>query len=525
MDPINKTNRRQTLSAPIRNQKKGRTKARSVIVTGTQKNKNENIREENKIDKPLKERKGDFKKAIQQQPRENVTNTRKNLKIPSYTPQERNLTSAQRREQKIKKLKKKLKAYASLGITTRLEKKQEKEKQIKAVIKRLKDAETSDNKRELRNLEAYKYFKSVYKESEKGKETFVKQTRDTINSSNEILDTFAKIGHNIMTVVRTISPHFGSSTSNVSVAAGSTVSATVDAAALTTDALGIGVGAIFIPLKILDSITSVRKNMRISRMHAYAKQYIKENGTQDNRITAAAHCLKNQHRIWDARFEALDSIQSLTATCVATGCAVAAAVSATTPAGAIVVPVVTTTGVSVAIISLSTTIGLKTFKTGKKIFKWTQKQAYKNALEKYPNAKKPLAKWLTKRANASAIRAFKKERGIKKLPRETREHFKQEIEKKAKEKLTESLIKRSHSFMAKEFCSQIRMEQTEYYNEKENPQLDETGPIYQFLVHFGVSSEVIKAVVDCENFDIATKVLKATLKESIKELDNKGVIS
>ncbi len=367
-----------------------------------------------------------------------------------------------------------------------------------------------------RQLKAFQKYYDI-----KPKKTKATRVQKATKRFQDIVDYFERvstIARNVATIAQRLTPSSISAAAQTGVQAGATIgSAGVEAA-------GVGLGVFLMPIQTFDAIRSVKKAIQTKEKHDYANIYIKNkesSGTQklsnkEKELLAAAHYLKNQHRYWDKRLNALDSIQSLVATGLSTTCAFVAAIAA--PFLPVIVPIAGGVGLGIITGSLSTSVGVITFKKAKSAFKWVQA---KKAEIAYKNPEGLAAR----SARRQALKDYRAENGLdsktyklKNLSPAAKILLKEEIRVRAQEITKQRYMERSGKFAAEEICKTLRKEQMKYYNDKSPNATLENSPTLDFLRHFNVEVDTIKAVVDCEDDRTAAKLLRQEMKEGINNL-------
>lgn len=382
-----------------------------------------------------------------------------------------------------------------------------------AIKAELKDFDNLKPKRQ-RELKAFQEYYQI--KPHKTNTTRIQKATKRFKGLVEYFERLSTFTKNIATIAQRLTPSSLHAAVQTSTQAGVTVgSASVEAA-------GIGLGVFLMPIQTFDAIRSLRKAIITKEKHDYANIYIKNIETpaaqklssSQKELLATAHYLKNQHRYWDKRIDALDASQSLVSTGLTTACALVGALAA--PLLPIIIPIAGGVGLGIVTGSLGVSIGVITFKKAKSCFKWVQAKKAKKA---YENPEGLMAR----SARRKAYRAFKRENGLKTLSRQARSVLKEEINIRAREILKQNYMQRSGKFASQELCKTLRKEQMAYYNNKQENATLEASPTLDFLKHFNVQEDIIKAVIDCKDYATAEKLLRQTLKKGISNLKRTDV--
>lgn len=331
----------------------------------------------------------------------------------------------------------------------------------------------------------------------------------------ERLSTIAK---NVATIAQRLAPASLGAAAQTGVQAGATVgSAGIEAA-------GIGLGVFLMPIQAFDASRKVQKAIQTKEKHDYANIYIKNiasAGTQnlsnkEKELLAGAHYYKNQHRYWDKRLNALDSVQSLVATGLSTTCAFLAAGAA--PLLPIIVPIAGGVGLGIITGSLSISVGVITFKKAKSAFKWVQAKKAKQAYENPEGLAARSARRQALKDYRAENRLDSKTYKLKNLSPAAKILLKEEIRVRAQEITKQRYMERSGKFASQEICKTLRNEQMKYRDDKSSNATLEDSPTLYFLRHFNVEEDTIKALVDCEDDRTAAKLLRQEMKGGISNL-------
>jgi hypothetical protein len=357
-----------------------------------------------------------------------------------------------------------------------------------------------------RELKAFQEYYDI-----KPKKTKTSRVQQGTKRFKGIVDYFKQlstIAKNVATIAQRLTPASLSASVQTGVQAGASVGAAG------VEAAGVGLGVFLMPVQII----------RTKEKHDYANIYIKNkesSGTQklsnkEKELLAAAHYLKNQHRYWDKRLNALDSVQSLVSTGLSTTCALVAAVAA--PLLPIIVPIAGGVGLGIVTGSLSTSVGVITFKKAKSAFKWVQAKKAKQAYE----SPEGLA---ARSARRQALKDYRAENGLdsktyklKNLSPAAKILLREEIRVRSQEITKQRYMERSGKFASQEICKTLREEQMAYYKDKSPNATLADSPTLDFLKHFNIKEDTIKAVVDCEDYAIAAKLLRQEMKGGISNL-------
>lgn len=373
-----------------------------------------------------------------------------------------------------------------------------------------------------RQLKAFQYYYNI-KPQKKKRTSFqswnkkMKATLDYIEQVSAFVRNVAIIGQRIAVP----------SSMHAAVQASAQTSATVASAAL--EATGVGLGAVFIPIQILDSLRSIKKAIRSKENYDYANLYLKQheqkNGQKlpeiEKELLSAARYLRNKQKYWNKRLDAVDAVQGLVSTALTTACALVAAIVA--PIFPILTPIIGGIGIGFITGSLGITVGISTFKKSKGTYNWTKAKAAKKAYENPEGI-------FGRKARRQAFKEYKIENNLtgkniklKNLSPAARTLLENEISIRAKEMVKNKHIQYSGKFAAKNIHEKLCREQVVYHNDKRPTAALVEGPVVGFLKHFNIEEGVIKAIIDCPDERTAQKLLRNEMKKGISNLGRKEI--